>query len=63
MHLHVDLDDPAATGLYCSMGYKSMDQYDTPLWIRRLFGMPAIRYQVKQFKGEQSIPDSLETAR
>ena len=53
MYLHVDLDDPAAMGLYSSMGYQSMEQYDTPVWIRRLLGMPTIRYQVKQFKLER----------
>lgn len=54
MHLHVDMNDPAATGLYSSLGYKSMEQYDTPLWMRKLLSLPTIRYQVKQFKGRRS---------
>eukprot|EP00904_Undaria_pinnatifida_P001500 jgi/Undpi1/11350/HiC_scaffold_30.g13647.m1 len=54
MHLHVDMDDPAATGLYSSLGYKSMEQYDTPLWIRKLLSLPTIRYQVKEFKGRRA---------
>lgn len=56
MYLHVDIDDPAAAGLYSSMGYESMEQYDAPLWMRQLFGMPTIRYQVKQFKGRRVAP-------
>ena len=54
MHLHVDMSDPAATGLYSSLGYQSIEQYDTPLWIRKLLSLPTIRYQVKHFKGRRS---------
>ncbi len=53
MYLHVDMGDPAATGLYSSMGYESLVKYDSPLWMRRLFGWPTIRYQVKHFKGRK----------
>lgn len=53
MYLHVDMADPAATGLYSSMGYKGMEQFDAPAWMRRLLKMPTIRYQVKEFKGRR----------
>lgn len=56
MYLHVDLDDPAATGLYSSMGYEGIEKYDAPLWMRKLLGWPTIRYQVKQFKGRKGAP-------
>lgn len=59
MYLHVDLNDPAATTLYGSMGYESMEQYDAPMWMRKLFGLPTIRYQVKNFKKRKS--ESVET--
>lgn len=55
LYLHVDLDDPVAMGLYSSMGYESMEQYDAPLWVRRFLGLPTIRYQVKQFKGRRNV--------
>lgn len=54
MYLHVDLDDPAPTTLYNSMGYESMEQYDAPMWMRKLFGLPTIRYQVKHLKKRKS---------
>lgn len=53
MYLHVDIDDPASAGLYSSMGYQSLEKYDAPLWMRKLFGWPTIRYQVKPFKGRK----------
>lgn len=53
MYLHVDMDDPAATGLYSSMRYESIEKYDAPLWMRKLLGLPTIRYQVKRFKGRK----------
>ncbi|CAM9859080.1 unnamed protein product [Ectocarpus sp. 4 AP-2014] len=61
MYLHVDLGDPAATGLYSSMGYEGIEKYDAPLWMRKLLGWPTIRYQVKQFKGRKGAP-ALATA-
>lgn len=53
MYLHVDIDDPASSGLYSSMGYESIEKYDAPLWMRKLLGWPTIRYQVKHFKGRK----------
>ncbi|CAM9176858.1 unnamed protein product [Pylaiella littoralis] len=53
MYLHVDINDPASAGLYSSMGYQSLEKYDAPLWMRKLLGLPTIRYQVKHFKGRK----------
>lgn len=58
MYLHVDMGDPAATGLYSSMGYKSIEKYDAPVWMRKLLQLPTIRYQVKQFKGRKGVTSS-----
>lgn len=62
MYLHVDMGDPAATGLYSSMGYESIEKYDAPLWMRKLLGLPTIRYQVKHFKGRMGAAAATKTA-
>lgn len=62
MYLHVDMGDPAATGLYSSMGYESIEKYDAPLWMRKLLGLPTIRYQVKHFKGRKGTATATTTA-
>ncbi|CAM9726654.1 unnamed protein product [Discosporangium mesarthrocarpum] len=59
MYLHVNLGDPVALGLYQSLGYKSIEEYDMPLWFRRLMGLPLIRYQCKCFM-PQGLKDGEE---
>lgn len=62
MYLHVDMDDPAPTSLYSSMGYESIEKYDAPVWMRKLLGLPTIRYQVKHFKGRKGAATAATTA-
>lgn len=59
MLLHVNLDDKVANGLYDSMGYKSLEQYDAPRWMRSLLGMPLIRCKVKSLEGGQREAEEL----
>lgn len=56
MYLHVDADSPVAMGLYASLGYKIKEQFEVPLWIKQLFGLRNIRYQVKHFNGRRGPP-------
>lgn len=53
MYLHVDADSPAAMGLYSSLGYEIKEQLEAPSWIKELFGLRNIRYQVKYFDGKK----------
>lgn len=59
MHLHVNLDDEVADGLYDSMGYKSLEQYDAPRWMRVVLGMPLIRCKVKGLRSRGQTEGSL----
>lgn len=49
MYLHVDAASSVAMGLYSSLGYEIKDQFEAPMWIKELFGLRDIRYQVKHF--------------
>lgn len=53
MYLHVDADSAAATGLYSSMDYEIMEQFEPPSWVKKLLGLRNIRYQVKHFNGRK----------
>ncbi|CAM9329774.1 unnamed protein product [Choristocarpus tenellus] len=55
MYLHVDLGNPVASGLYKAMGYQSMEEYDAPMWMRQLLGLPTIRYQCKRFASSSCL--------
>lgn len=49
MYLHVDAASTVAMGLYASLGYEIKEQFQAPSWIKELFGLRDIRYQVKHF--------------
>lgn len=49
MYLHVDAASSVAMGLYSSLGYEIKEQFQAPSWIKELFGLRDIRYQVKHF--------------
>lgn len=49
MYLHVDADSPVAMDLYASLGYEIKEQFEAPMWIKEIFGLRNIRYQVKHF--------------
>lgn len=53
MYLHFDAESAEATGLYSSMGYEEIEQFEPPRWAKKLLGLRNIRYQVKHFNGKK----------
>ena len=59
LYLHVDVNNTPAAQLYSTRGYEVLPEFDVPMWRRRIFDLPYIRYHCKQLQEVQTRPRAL----